>query len=109
MLADELDDGVTPMHPDVMEASVRFRKISPWGACTPSRMTKLGIKSPPSPSQACQRDGLTTTDQVSVMLHVFLKPFCLTCAHVHCNVTSCQVEVKVLIVGCNSHRVDEES
>jgi len=53
--------------PVSMEARVRFNKMSPWGACTPSWMTKLGIGSPPSPSQACQRVGLTTADQVLVM------------------------------------------
>ena len=46
---------------------------------------------------------------VSDILHRLLKPFCLTWAHVHCNVMSCQVEVQMLIVGCNNHRVYEES
>ena len=52
---------------DAMEARVRFSNMSPLSACTPSQATKLGIKSPPSPSQACQRVGLITMDQVSVM------------------------------------------
>jgi len=46
---------------------------------------------------------------VSDVLHGLLKPFCITWAHVHCNVMLCQVEFQVSIVGCNSHRVDEES
>jgi len=39
---------------------------------------------------------------VSDVLHGLLKPFCLTWLHVHCNVTSCQVEVRVSIVGCDT-------
>ena len=45
---------------------------------------------------------------VSDVLHGFLKPLCLTWAHVHFNVMSCQVKVQVSIVGCNSHKVNEE-
>ena len=53
MLADELDGGSIPMHPDTMEARVRFSKMSPLITQTPSRTTKLGISSPHSPSQGC--------------------------------------------------------
>ena len=67
MLTNKLDGGAIPMHPDAMEVRVHLSKKSPWSACTPSWMTKLGISSPPSPSQACQRVGLITTDRVSVM------------------------------------------
>ncbi len=49
------------------KARVRFSKMSPCGACTPSWTTKLGINSPPSPSQACQSVNLTTMDRVLVM------------------------------------------
>ena len=63
----ELDEGATPMHLDAMEARIFFNKMSPWGACTPSRTNKLGINSPPSPSKACQRIGLITTNWVLVM------------------------------------------
>jgi len=67
MLADELDEGAIPMHPDSMEARVHFSKMSSLSACTPSRTTKPGISLPPSPSQACQKFGLTKTHRVSVM------------------------------------------
>ena len=53
--------------PVEMEARVCFNKTSPWGTCTPSWTTKLGISSPPSTSQTCQRFGLITVDLVSVM------------------------------------------
>lgn len=92
--------------PVATKARFVFRKISPWCACTPSWPTKLGIKPPPSPPQACQRVGLTTINQVSVMSFM---AFPSHWAHVHCNVTSCQVEVQVSIEWCNSHAVDEES
>jgi len=62
MLADELDGGATPMHHNATETRVCFSNMSPWSACTPSRTTKLDIISPTSPSQACQRVGLNTTD-----------------------------------------------
>jgi len=42
---------------------------------------------------------------INDVLHGLLKPCCLTWVHVHRNVESCQVS----IVGCNSHRVGEES
>ena len=62
VLQDELDRGFRTIYLEAMEARVCFSKMSPWGACTPSRMTKLGIISPPSTSQACQRVSLTSMD-----------------------------------------------
>ncbi len=53
MLSDELDREAISVYPDAMEARVRFSKMSPLIARTPSRTTKLGISSPHSPSQGC--------------------------------------------------------
>ena len=110
MLSDELYRGVISVHPDATEARFRFCKMSPLSVRTPSRTTKLGIISPPwtitwiSKSWS-HHNGLSVND----VLHGLLKPFCLTWAHVHYNVTPCQVEVQVSIVECNSHRVLEDS
>lgn len=92
MLSDELDEGAILVYPDAMEARVRFNKMSPLSAQTPSRMTKLGISSPPSTITRMSKiwshhNGLSLSD----VLHGFLKPFCLTWVHVHDNITSCQV------------------
>lgn len=46
MLSDELYGGDIAVYPDAVEARVRFSKMSPLSAWTPSWMTKLGISSP---------------------------------------------------------------
>ena len=110
MLSDKLDIGAISVHPDVMKARVHFSMMSPLSSRTPSWTTKLGINSSPSTITNMSKswshhNGLNVSD----VLHDFLKRFCLTWAHVHCNVTSFQVEVQVSIVECNSHRVVEDS
>lgn len=110
MLSDKLDGGAISMDLVAIEERVHFNNISLLSAQTPSQMTKLGISSAPSTitrmsKSLSHHNGLSLSD----VLHGFLKPFYLTWVHVHCNVTSCQVQVQVSMVGCNSHRVDEES
>ncbi len=110
MLSDELNKGAISVHPNATKARVHFNKMSPLSARTPSQTTKLGINSSPltiiSMSKSWSRHNSLS---VSDALHGLLKSFCLTWAHVHCNVTSCQVEVQVSIVECNNDRVAEES
>jgi len=48
MLVDELGREAISVHPDAMKVRVCFSKMSKLSARTPSRMTKLGISSPPS-------------------------------------------------------------
>ena len=110
MLSNELDRGAISVHPHATKASVRLSKMSPLSTWTPSWTTKLGISSSPSTITSMSNswshhNGLSVSD----VLHGLLKPFCLTWVHVHCNVTSCQMEVQVSIVECNSHRVVGES
>jgi len=111
MLSDVFNGWAISVYPDATEARVCFKKMSPLSAQTPSRMTKLGISFPPSTiirmSKICSHhNGMSVSD----VLHGLLKLFCLTWVHVHCNVACCHwVEVQVSIVGCNSHRIDEES
>jgi len=108
MLSDELDGGAILVYPNAMEARVHFNKMSALSAQTPSWMTKCVISSPPSTITRMSKSWSHHNSLgVSDVLHGLLKPYCLTWVHVHCNVTSCQLEVQVSIVGCNNHRVDE--
>jgi len=110
MLLDELDRGAILVQLDATKARVRFSKMSPLSAWKPSWMTKLGISSPPSTIKRMSKSWSHHNNlSVSDVVLGLLKPFCLTWAHVHCNVTSCQVEFQVSTIECNGHRVVEES
>jgi len=84
--------------------------MSPWSTWTPSWTTKLGISSLlliiVRMLKSWTSHGFLNHSDV---FHGLLKPFCLTWLYVLFDVMSYQVEVQVLIVGCNNHRVDEES
>jgi len=106
MLPHELDRGTISVYADAMGSRVHFNKMSPLSALT----DKVGISSPPSTITRMSKiwshhNGLSVSD----VLHGLLKPFYLTWAHMHCDVTSSQLEVQVWIVECKSHRVVEES
>jgi len=110
ILSDDLDRGAILVHLDATKARVHFNNMSPLSAWTPSWKTNIGIISPPSTITSMSKSwSHHNVPSVSDVLHGFLKPFCLTWVHVHCNVISCQVEVQVSIVGCRSHRVYKES
>lgn len=107
MLSDKLDRAIS-MHSDLMKERIFFSKGSTLSAQTPTRTTKIGIISSPSTITSMSKswphhNGPSLSD----VLQGFLKPICLTWAHVHYNVTSYQVEVQVSIVECNIHKVFE--
>ena len=95
MLSDELDGGAISVYPDETEVRVRFSKMSPLSAWTPSWMMKLGINSPPSTiTRMSNIWSHHNGPSVSDVFHGLLKLFCLIGVHVHCNVMSCQCKFK---------------
>jgi len=82
------------------------RNMSPCSTRTPSGTTDLGISLLLLIIMKMLKSWYSNNfPSHSDVLHGFLKTFYLTWVHVHCNVMLRQVS----IVGCNSHKVDEDS